>query len=349
MKKILISVSILVLLFSACKKDKPADNNGGHSDVLQFASCAVFKNPVHSADKKFTYSVTLVAVADASGIVTLSVSDANGSNIQTLKTESINLSNGATHNFSFSGDLPVNLLSYFPKELKVLLQFTKSGSSTALSIAGQGCTNPLIIVAKDTLHGRAQGIFVNARYDSLAQDFTIYYLGPNETPVSNLAGNTFSASTEAPSGSDVYINQFANIDIHPNSHFTFFKTLEHYTTTSPEVRSVILIDSLNQTDLSKAYVRYVNVYDAGAKMSLRRDGNTIAQLSGVDFLGHTPFVAVAPGTSTFTFIVDFANASVGSLTGVNLQAGKYYTLYQGGYDDPGFSSKRMTPKVITHN
>lgn len=344
---VMLTMFALSICIAGCKKEK--SDTGEQSDAIAFASCAEVKEVVHSIDKQFTYQATLLAITEATGTLTLSISSADGSNTQTLKTQGISLGKGATHDFSYNGQIFSNLVSYSPKELKVRLQFTKSGSTTAANVTGQSCTNPTTIITKDTLYGRAQGLFVNAGYDSVPRTFTMGFGGNEETPVSNLAGNTFSAYTDAPSGSNAYIDPFTSINIAPDSKFTFFRTLEYYSSGAPTLRTVIVTDNLNQTDVSKAYVRYVNVYDADAKMSLKRDGNSIALLSGVDFLKYTSFVPVNPGVSTFTFVVDFANATVGTLQGVNLEAGKYYTIYQGGYDNPGFSSVRLMPKVITHN
>lgn len=354
MNKITLYISACLILLAACKKDDNTNNAIVQSDEIAFLSCPVYEHNIHYKNLSFAYSANLKAVKTATGKIVLTISDSTGGTSEVLKEVSVNLVQNENYEFSFSGAIPAQYESTVPRSLKLLLQFTADGTTISENIGGQGCGNPVYATVKDTLYGRAQAIVVNARYDLATKSYTIN----EETIVNNLAGNTNSVYTDAPSGTVITVNGQMpktpdylpyDAEIHPNTKYTCLAFLYYAGGSgSSNEQYVVVADNLNQADQSKAYVRFVNVY-SDYDISVKLNGGTVAQFESVPFRGYTPFVPLMPGSTNFNFQVSFVSGTVGELNGVNLQAGKYYTIYQAGYDNPGVGSVRRDPKIITHN
>lgn len=338
MKLRAILLALTLLSIAACKKD--TDDNNKQTAAVEFTTCPVYPSVVHSYTPAFTYTADIKNPTNASvtGKIQLQVTDKNNVT-STVNEQSVTLIANDGYFYSYSGELSMMPI-YEPATFKFTLNFVNGSDGTTKVIGGNSCTNPSSFIVKDTLYGTATATFVNARYDSVPTNFT--YLGQIVT--SNVAPLSSVTGFEVRSGTRIGLGIYT-VDVAPGSHVTCFEVK----TRNGAIENIIVPGNFTLSNPAKAYVRYVNTTDAaGTDFTVQKGGIDVPEFKQKAFLEFSSFVPFDPGITSFTFKPDFVSSTVGQLD-INLGQGQFYTIYQPGYIDPGFSQNVKPAQYIQHN
>lgn len=348
--KVFLAVFLLTVtvfqVFTGCKKDDTDDKNNTDSAV-KFTNCAGYPTLVDWMDYEYSYTAGLQlkdATQTISGMLRLELLDSTGAFKEMLKEQQVTFPVNGPIAFASYGTVASVVGTYKPVKYIFRLSFKADGSSTFTAVDGTGCPDDGIFYVQDPLYGIAHGFYINALYDSVPADFVSFQI----PVVMGLAGNSSTSGYVNSPSSNFYFTHNYNgtqpLSIYPNDHFTY---IQSGFSASPS--RTILVDNLTMPNPSKAYVRFVNLYDYSG-MSLKVNGNFVSAFQSKDFREYSGFEELQPGSTNFAFHMDGLNYTIGTLNGVNLQAGKLYTVYQGGNDAPGVGNpKKLTPRIVMHN
>ncbi|MDX2249932.1 MAG: hypothetical protein SF052_24320 [Bacteroidia bacterium] len=102
------------------------------------------------------------------------------------------------------------------------------------------------------------------------------------------------------------------------------------------------VDNFPEKVAGKALVRFMNLNYAALSVSLYSSDDSV-NISKLNFLNYSSFAETTPSTKTFFFKNDFSGNIIGTISNVNLEAGKVYSFYltnQSGTPSVGYEVLR---------